>query len=85
MAKKRFYSEMADNHGKTAEFQGGEMIESNFNAFANMPQEVKMKEYPKGDYSDYPEYPDNIRSKDREMDRDARFTRKEAFKNDDSY
>lgn len=66
MAKK-FYG-MAGVSAKQ-EDAGGDMMSSNSSAPYNMPNEVKMQNYPAMDYLAYPEYADDYRSKDGQTNR----------------
>ncbi len=78
------YDSISDGHyagelaRRTQEMQDAGMIDSDFNAIANMPQNVMMKPYPKpGPY--LPEgLDDSIAGVDRQMDYDDE-KRKESF------
>jgi hypothetical protein len=78
MAKRR-YSSMKDNAEERIMRTGG-MISEDHSAFANLPQEVIMKEYKKPDYTDFDNLDDTITGIDRQIDADVMQARRHKSK-----
>lgn len=81
MAKKnkRHYGSMKDA-AEAKVMRDGDMIHEDHSAFANLPQQVIMKEYKKPDYTDFDQIDDTIRGIDRQIDADVMGARRHKSK-----
>jgi len=75
MAKRRYHNDDMVGVSKRMIDGDGDMLTNAESSPYNMPKEVKMMDYPKCDYAEYPEYADTYSEKDGEMDKAAREVR----------
>ncbi len=87
MAKKRFYAS-EDYAGvdsrRRMENRDFNMISEDHSSFANLPQQVIYKEYPKTEYFSY-DLNDNINGIDNQMNDDVRGSKKKSGKYPEKY
>ena len=76
---KRHYGSMKDA-AEARIMRDGDMIREDHTAFANLPQEVIMKEYKKPDYTDFDNLDDTITGIDRQIDSDVMTARRHKSK-----
>jgi len=74
MAKKKFYDDYyaTMDSRKRRELEDASMLHEDRSAIANMPQQVKMVEYPKANYYRSDSLEDTVRGVDNQMDGDGR-------------
>lgn len=80
MARRRYHNDEMVGVSRKQMDGDGDMIKSDYNAPYNLPKEVKMMDYPKVEYAEYPEYADTYSDKDGEMDMAAREVRSHSRK-----